>query len=235
MWDQLAGLRRNRIAHRDLRLANLFLDDGDQAWIIDFGFSELAASDLLLRTDLAELLASLTTAIGVERAVAAGVAAVGPAAIADAADRLHPYTLSGATAPPSSIAPACSASWRPHQRRRRATHLRLAVVEEVAERGDHREQLLGQVHAQLLAGDPELGPLQRVEAEVVEAAVGPDGDQLAAEAQAVADPPDEGVEVERGRGRRRRNGPASRVRDRTTGSPVLSQSARWMANRCRSQ
>jgi undecaprenyl-diphosphatase len=97
IWEQVACLRRHRIAHRDLRLANLFLDDRDQVWMIDFGFSELAASDLLLRTDLAELLASSTTAIGVDRAVDAGVVAVGAPAIADAADRLRPYALSGAT------------------------------------------------------------------------------------------------------------------------------------------
>ena len=74
MWAQLALLRRHRIAHRDLRLANVFLADDGDAWIIDFGFSELAASDHLLATDLAELLASSATKVGAERAVAAGVA-----------------------------------------------------------------------------------------------------------------------------------------------------------------
>jgi undecaprenyl-diphosphatase len=97
VWDQVARLRRHRVAHRDLRLANLFLADDGQVWIIDFGFSELAASDLLLATDLAELLASLTVAIGPERAVAAGTAAVGAEALATAAPRLRPFALSGAT------------------------------------------------------------------------------------------------------------------------------------------
>ena len=66
-------------------------------WIIDFGFSELAASDRLLATDVAELLASSATQTGAERAVAAGLAAVGPDAIARALDRLRPAVLSGAT------------------------------------------------------------------------------------------------------------------------------------------
>jgi undecaprenyl-diphosphatase len=97
VWTELARLRTHRIAHRDLRLANVFLADDGAAWIIDFGFSELAASDHLLATDLAELLASSATRVGAERAVAAGVAVVGPEAIVTALDRLELPRLSGAT------------------------------------------------------------------------------------------------------------------------------------------
>ncbi|MGZ4704375.1 MAG: protein kinase domain-containing protein [Acidimicrobiales bacterium] len=97
IWSQVALLRSRRIAHRDLRLANIFLGTDDRIMIIDFGFSEVAASDLLLATDLAELLASLNLAVGVGRSVDAAVAGVGAAALADAATRLKPYALSGAT------------------------------------------------------------------------------------------------------------------------------------------
>ena len=58
IWRLVGELRRHRLAHRDLRLANIFLDDGGQVWLIDFGFGEVVASDLLLATDVAELLAS---------------------------------------------------------------------------------------------------------------------------------------------------------------------------------
>jgi undecaprenyl-diphosphatase len=97
VWTELARMRIHRIAHRDLRLANVFLADDGAAWIIDFGFSELAASDDLLASDLAELLASSTTLVGAERAVAAGVAVVGVDAIVTALDRLEMPRLSGAT------------------------------------------------------------------------------------------------------------------------------------------
>jgi undecaprenyl-diphosphatase len=97
VWTELARMRIHRIAHRDLRLANVFLADDGRAWIIDFGFSELAASDQLLATDLAELLASSTTLVGAERAVAAGVAVVGTDAVVTALDRLELPRLSGAT------------------------------------------------------------------------------------------------------------------------------------------
>ena len=97
VWELVGQLRRHRIAHRDLRLANIFLDDAGRAWIIDFGFSEVAASDLLLATDVAELIASSSPYVGPERAVAHAVRAVDMATLARAVERLHRWGLSGAT------------------------------------------------------------------------------------------------------------------------------------------
>ncbi len=97
IWAQIETLRYFRIAHRDLRLANVFLGADGEVALIDFGFSELAASDLLLRTDIAELLASLSLSVGADRALAAAVRALSPAEVAEAADRLEAGDLSGAT------------------------------------------------------------------------------------------------------------------------------------------
>jgi undecaprenyl-diphosphatase len=97
VWSQIRILRAHGLAHRDLRLANLFLDDDQQVWIIDFGFAELAASDLLLATDLAEAVASLSLKIGADRAAQQAVDELGPDAAATAAARLEPAYLSGAT------------------------------------------------------------------------------------------------------------------------------------------
>ncbi len=96
-WQQLALLRRHRLAHRDLRLANLFLADDGKVWLIDFGFSELAASDVLLAADVAELLASSSAAVGPDRAVAAGTRAIGDHDVRSALGRLELPLLSGAT------------------------------------------------------------------------------------------------------------------------------------------
>ncbi len=97
VWEQIRALRTHRIAHRDLRLANVFLDDHDDVWIIDFGFSELAASDLLLSTDLAEAVASQSLKIGAERAARQAIDELGADVAATAVPRLAPGYLSGAT------------------------------------------------------------------------------------------------------------------------------------------
>ncbi|MGI9643513.1 MAG: flippase-like domain-containing protein, partial [Acidimicrobiia bacterium] len=97
IWSEVAVLRHRRTAHRDLRLANVFLDDEGTPWIIDFGFSELAATDGQLRSDIAELLVSTAEKIGSKRSVANAVAVLGPDPVADAAQRVQPLALSGAT------------------------------------------------------------------------------------------------------------------------------------------
>ncbi len=97
IWTEVALLRRHRVAHRDLRLANVFVAADGAVWMIDFGFSELAASDTLLAADVAELLAATSLSVGVDRAVAAAVAVVGPEATASSAPRLQPWALSGAS------------------------------------------------------------------------------------------------------------------------------------------
>jgi glycosyltransferase 2 family protein len=97
VWDLVGQLRRHGIAHRDLRLANVFLADDGEVWLIDFGFSEVAASELLLATDVAELAASSSLYVGAERAVAQAKRHVDPATLERAADRLRPWALSGAT------------------------------------------------------------------------------------------------------------------------------------------
>jgi undecaprenyl-diphosphatase len=97
VWRQVARLRRERIAHRDLRLANVFLDPDGRAWLIDFGFAELAASDAMLDEDAAELLCSTYTKVGAERAVAAAVEVIGPDPVAAALRYVQPAALSTAT------------------------------------------------------------------------------------------------------------------------------------------
>jgi undecaprenyl-diphosphatase len=69
IWRQVSILRDRRIAHRDLRRANVFVAADHEPWLIDFGFSELAVPDDILDTDVAQLLASLVVVAGPERTV----------------------------------------------------------------------------------------------------------------------------------------------------------------------
>jgi undecaprenyl-diphosphatase len=97
IWGQVAKLRAARIAHRDLRLANVLVDDHGAPWIIDFGFSEAGASDRRLAQDVAQLLASTAIEVGAERAVASANRVLGKDAIRDAIPFLQPPALSAAT------------------------------------------------------------------------------------------------------------------------------------------
>jgi uncharacterized protein (TIRG00374 family) len=97
MWHEVKHLHDNRVAHRDLRLANLLLDDENKVWIIDFGFGEIASPESARADDVAGLLASTALVVGAARAVAAPLAVLGPQPIAAALPRMQPNALSGAT------------------------------------------------------------------------------------------------------------------------------------------
>jgi serine/threonine protein kinase len=82
LWRQVSLLRRAHIAHRDLRLANVLVDDSRQPWLVDFGFAEAGAKDEHLDADVAELLTGLAAAVGPERAVRSSLTALKPAELA---------------------------------------------------------------------------------------------------------------------------------------------------------
>ena len=97
IWQQVAILRRERIAHRDLRRANIFVDPDGTPWIIDFGFSELAATDDMLNQDAAQLLAATSIIVGPERAVATAVDVIGADAVGASLAYLQMPAFAGAT------------------------------------------------------------------------------------------------------------------------------------------
>ena len=66
-------------------------------WIVDFSFSELGATQRQMALDIAELLASLATIAGADRAVASAAAVIGPDGVAAAVPLLQPLALSVGT------------------------------------------------------------------------------------------------------------------------------------------
>src|SRR5215468_4397177 len=97
LWTEVAGLHRAKIAHRSLRANNIVTDRAGRPWLTDFSFAELAATQRQMTLDVAELLASLATIAGADRAVASAAAVIAPDDLAAAIPLLQPLALSAGT------------------------------------------------------------------------------------------------------------------------------------------
>ncbi|WP_425443793.1 flippase-like domain-containing protein [Streptomyces aidingensis] len=96
-WRQVRALHNRRIAHRQLTGGSLLLDRSGGVHLTDLGGGEIAAGELVLRMDVAQLLTSFALRIGARRSVAAAVEVLGPDAVADALPLLQPIALSRST------------------------------------------------------------------------------------------------------------------------------------------
>jgi undecaprenyl-diphosphatase len=97
LWAAVRTLHAARLAHRSLRAANVMVDRSGRPWLVDFGFAELAAYQRQIDLDVAELLASLATLVGPDRAASAAVRVLGTGSVAAAVPLLQPLALSAAT------------------------------------------------------------------------------------------------------------------------------------------
>ncbi|MFC7304977.1 YbhN family protein [Streptomyces monticola] len=96
-WLQVQALQSRRIAHRRLAGDAILVDRSGKVIITDLRGGEIAAGDLVLRMDIAQLLTTFGLRTGAERAVAAAVGVLGPDAIADCLPLLQPIALSRST------------------------------------------------------------------------------------------------------------------------------------------
>jgi undecaprenyl-diphosphatase len=97
LWAAVGKLHGAGIAHRSLRAANVLVDRAGRPVITDFGFSELAATPRQMDLDVAELLASLATLVGEERAIPTAAKVLGASGLAPAVPLLQPLALSAGT------------------------------------------------------------------------------------------------------------------------------------------
>jgi uncharacterized protein (TIRG00374 family) len=99
-YRQLQLLSIRQIAHRNLAPTALLLDDEHGAvHLVDLRDGDIAAGDLALRMDLAQLLTTLSRRVGPARAVAAAFAVLGPEQVGAAVPLLQPLALSRANRP----------------------------------------------------------------------------------------------------------------------------------------
>ncbi|MFF1561296.1 lysylphosphatidylglycerol synthase domain-containing protein [Streptomyces sp. NPDC058279] len=96
-WEQVRALQSRRIAHRRLTGDALVVDRSGNVTLTDLRGGEIAAGDLVLRMDIAQLLTTLGLRVGAERSVASAVSMLGPDAVADCLPLLQPIALSRST------------------------------------------------------------------------------------------------------------------------------------------
>ncbi|MFF2078127.1 lysylphosphatidylglycerol synthase domain-containing protein [Kitasatospora sp. NPDC058162] len=96
-WRQLALLQRREIAHRALVPSSLLVDDTGAVHLVDFADGDIAASELVLRCDIAQLLTTLALRAGAARAVRTATTVLGRDTLGAALPLLQPIALARST------------------------------------------------------------------------------------------------------------------------------------------
>ncbi|MFF0284895.1 lysylphosphatidylglycerol synthase domain-containing protein [Streptomyces sp. NPDC005262] len=96
-WRQVKALQSRRIAHRRLTGDAILVEPSGTVFVTDLRGGEIAAGDLVLRMDIAQLLTTTGLRVGAERAVAVALDVLGPDAVADCLPLLQPIALSRST------------------------------------------------------------------------------------------------------------------------------------------
>ncbi|MEW2622510.1 lysylphosphatidylglycerol synthase domain-containing protein [Streptomyces sp. NPDC048106] len=96
-WSQVRALQSRRIAHRRLAGDAILVGRSGEVILTELRGGEIAAGELLLRMDVAQLLTTLGLRVGAERAVASAVEVLGPDAVADCLPMLQPIALTRST------------------------------------------------------------------------------------------------------------------------------------------
>ncbi|MFE4975043.1 flippase-like domain-containing protein [Kitasatospora sp. NPDC056651] len=97
IWQSVAALHERRIAHRRLTGESLLAVDERTACLVNLSGGDIAATDLTLRIDVAQLLTTFALRIGPERAVATANAVLGAERVAQALPLLQPVGMSRST------------------------------------------------------------------------------------------------------------------------------------------
>ena len=116
-WRIVRDMHEHQMAHRALTADNLMLDGRGRVWALGESRGTVAASDLSMRIDVAEMLCTLAMIVGADRAVRTGRRVLGVSTLGRALPVLQPVALSAPT--------------RRAMRKRRdlMVHLRDALVE----------------------------------------------------------------------------------------------------------
>jgi uncharacterized protein (TIRG00374 family) len=97
IWDAVGRLHARRVTHRGLTADRILLAGDGQAMLLDPGDGDVAASDLQIRLDLAQLLAELALVVGPDRVVGLAVAKMSTDDLVAVVSLLQPVALARPT------------------------------------------------------------------------------------------------------------------------------------------
>lgn len=96
-WHQVRLMHRAGIAHEELNSDNIAVDATGKTWLLGLHFGEIAADQLTLRIDDAEMLVATSLLLTSQRAVAAALLELTPKRLGEALPLLQPIALSRVT------------------------------------------------------------------------------------------------------------------------------------------
>ena len=96
-WDQVLRLHEHRVTHRALTADRMLLNREGQIMLLDLGNGDIAASDLQLRLDVAQLIAELALLVGPDRSADIALGKVAAAELSAVVPLLQPVVLQRAT------------------------------------------------------------------------------------------------------------------------------------------
>jgi uncharacterized membrane protein YbhN (UPF0104 family) len=97
IWRMVGALQRRRVAHRNLGPNVVMIEADGRAGLRWVGAGDLAADDVTLRIDVAQLITTVALSIGPERAVRSAVAELGEDAVVRAGPLLQRVAMTRAT------------------------------------------------------------------------------------------------------------------------------------------
>ena len=97
IWDAVGRLHARHVTHRGLTADRILLTDDGQAMLLDPGDGDVAASDLQVRLDLAQLIAELALYVGPDRAADLALEKAGADEMLAVVPLLQPVALARST------------------------------------------------------------------------------------------------------------------------------------------
>ena len=97
IWDAVDRLHARRVTHRGLTADRILLTDDGQAMLLDPGDGDVAASDLQVHLDIAQLIAELALYVGPDRAASLALEKAGADEMLAVVPLLQPVALARST------------------------------------------------------------------------------------------------------------------------------------------